>query len=279
MYGQVPGGAEEICSSAGTCGKGAPGAIVDEDGVYPKSCSPGHPRWLKDSMMSKLLTLALTGLLAAVTSAQAAPKVERLRGTIEAVAGGGFTLKTLDGKTERFALDPEAKVSWVVPAKLDQITDGVFIGTATKGEPPVALEVVLFPEAMRGTGEGHYDWDMIPDTTVGGGQVKSAMTNGTVKAATSSTVPEAPRVKSAMTNGTVKASGGGSERMLTVDYGKGQSIRILVPAQAPVVTFEPANASALSAGAKAFVVAARGDDDKLTARRVAVGKDGLTPPM
>ena len=229
--------------------------------------------------MAKITTLALMSLLAITSGAQAAPKVERLRGTVEAVKGDGFTLKTIDGKTEAVALPPDAKVSWVIPASLDEIKDGVFIGTATKGEPPVALEVVLFPEAMRGTGEGHYDWDMIPDHTAGGAQVKSAMTNGTVKADTRSTAPDAPRVKSAMTNGTVRASGGGAERTLTVDYGKGQSIQVLVPPSAPVVTFAPADASALKPGAKAFVVVAREEDGRLAARRVAVGKDGLTPPM
>ncbi|MCJ2069995.1 metal ABC transporter permease [Methylobacterium sp. J-030] len=229
--------------------------------------------------MSKPVMLALAGLLAAAAGAEAAPKVERLRGTIEAVEHGGFTLKTRDGKSESVALAPDAKVSWVVPASLDQIKDGVFIGTATKGEPPVALEVVLFPEAMRGTGEGHYDWDMLPDHAAGGAQVKSAMTNGTVTADARSTAPDAPRVKSAMTNGTVTARGGGAERTLTVDYGKGQSLQILVPPQAPVVSFAPADASALAPGAKAFVVVAREDDGHLTARRVAVGKDGLTPPM
>ena len=164
-------------------------------------------------------------------------------------------------------------------SSLDAIRDGVFIGTATKGEPPVALEVVLFPEAMRGTGEGHYDWDMIPDHTAGGAPVRSAMTNGTVKADVRSTAPDAPRVKSAMTNGTVKASRGGAERTLTVDYGQGQSLQILVPPQAPVVSFEPASAAAVAPGAKVFVIAARGDDGRITARRVAVGKGGLTPPM
>ncbi|KNY21518.1 hypothetical protein [Methylobacterium sp. ARG-1] len=226
--------------------------------------------------MARLPTLALASLLTLGAAAQAAAPPERLRGTIEAVEGGGFTLKTLDGKSERVTLAPDAKVSWVVPAQLDHIKDGVFIGTATKGEPPVALEVVLFPESMRGTGEGHYDWDVIPDHT-GGTAVKSTMTNGTVKAAAPAS--DAPRVKSAMTNGTVKASGTGAERTLTVDYGKGQSMKILVPPQAPVVTFEPADAAAISAGAKAFVVAARGEDGTITARRVAVGKDGLTPPM
>ncbi|SDM92472.1 hypothetical protein SAMN05216360_104275 [Methylobacterium phyllostachyos] len=229
--------------------------------------------------MVKSTTLAVISLLVITTGAQAASKVERLRGTIAAVEHGGFTLKTLDGKTETVTLPPDTKVAWVVPASLDQIKDGVFIGTATKGEPPVALEVVLFPEAMRGTGEGHYDWDMIPDRTTGGARVKSAMTNGTVTADTRSTAPDAPRVKSAMTNGTVTASGGGAQRTLTVDYGQGQSIQVLVPPQAPIVSFAPADAAALTPGAKAFVVVAREDDGRLTARRVAVGKDGLTPPM
>ena len=227
--------------------------------------------------------LALTTLVALAPGALAAPTVERLRGTVEAVEDGGFTFKTIDGHSERIGLAADSRFSWVVPASLDQIKDGVFIGTATKGEPPVALEVVLFPESMRGTGEGHYDWDMIPDRTADGAKVKSAMTNGTVTAGARSTAPDAPsdaapRVKSMMTNGTVKAGGGGAERTLTVDYGKGQSIQILVPPQAPVVTFEPADRGALSAGAKAFVVVAR-EDGKVTARRVAVGKDGLTPPM
>ncbi|AIQ93548.1 MULTISPECIES: hypothetical protein [Methylobacterium] len=229
--------------------------------------------------MTKLPTLVLASLLAVVTGAQAAPKIERLRGTVEAVSGDGFTVKTLDGASESVALAPDAKVSWVVPSSLDAIKDGVFIGTATKGEPPVALEVVLFPEAMRGTGEGHYDWDMIPDRTAAGAPVKSAMTNGTVKADVHATAPDAPRVKSAMTNGTVKASSGSAERTLTVDYGQGQSLQILVPPQAPVVSFEPATASAVAPGAKVFVIVARGDDGRVTARRVAVGKDGLTPPM
>ncbi len=229
--------------------------------------------------MIRITTLALAGLFALGAPAQAAPKVERLRGTIETIETGTFTLKTTDGQTERMTLAPDARISWVIPASLDQIKDGVFIGTATKGEPAVALEVVLFPESMRGTGEGHYDWDMLPDTGAGGTKVKSAMTNGTVKAGMPAADQDTPRVKTAMTNGTVRAGGSGAERTLTVDYGKGQSIQVLVPAQAPVVTFEPADRAALSAGAKAFVVVAREDDGTLTARRVAVGKDGLTPPM
>ncbi|MCJ2112498.1 metal ABC transporter permease [Methylobacterium sp. E-025] len=223
--------------------------------------------------MTRLPLLALAGLLS-IGGAQAAPVVERLRGTIEAVAPGAITLKTIDGVSETIALGDDTKFVSVVKASLDDVKEGTFIGTATKGESPrTAIEVVLFPEAMRGTGEGHYGWDAIPDTTAGGARVKSAMTNGTVKA-------DAPasRVKSAMTNGTVSASAaGGGERTLTVTYKDGAQT-VVVPPQVPVVTFVPADRAVLKPGAKAFVTAAR-DGSALSARRVAVGKDGLTPPM
>ncbi|MCJ2008155.1 metal ABC transporter permease [Methylobacterium sp. E-041] len=223
--------------------------------------------------MTRLPLLALAGLLS-IGGAQAAPVVERLRGTIEAVAPGAITLKTIDGVSETIALGDDTKFVSVVKASLDDVKEGTFIGTATKGESPrTAIEVVLFPEAMRGTGEGHYGWDAIPDTTAGGARVKSAMTNGTVKADA-----PAPRVKSAMTNGTVSASAaGGGERTLTVTYKDGAQT-VVVPPQVPVVTFEPADRAVLKPGAKAFVTAAR-DGSALSARRVAVGKDGLTPPM
>ncbi len=219
---------------------------------------------------------ALIGL----TSLAQAAAPERLRGTIETVEPNAITVKTSDGKSERVALADDAKVSWVIPASLDQIKEGTFIGTATKGENPMtALEVVLFPEAMRGTGEGQYPWDEIADTTAGGAKVRSAMTNGTVKAETTGSAAH-PKVKSAMTNGTVKADAGGKDgtKTLTVNYGSGQSSTILVPPSAPVVTFEPTTRTALGKGAKVFVVAIR-KDGTFTATRVAVGKDGLTPPM
>ncbi|WP_375454369.1 metal ABC transporter permease [uncultured Methylobacterium sp.] len=223
--------------------------------------------------MTRIPALALASLLT-LTAAQAAPQVERLRGTIEAVEPGSITLRTIDGASETVALADDTKFVSVVKASLDDVKDGTFIGTATKGENPrTAIEVVLFPEAMRGTGEGHYGWDTIPDTTAGGARVKSAMTNGTVRADA-----PAPRVKSAMTNGTVAGStGAGGARTLTVTYKDGAQT-VLVPPQAPVVAFEPADRSVLKPGAKAFVTAAR-DGATVSARRVAVGKDGLTPPM
>ncbi|WP_411901396.1 metal ABC transporter permease [Methylorubrum thiocyanatum] len=227
--------------------------------------------------MKPFATLAATALFALI-GATAASALERVRGTIDRADGSTLTVKSESGAVETIDVS-SAKVVSVVPSNLDAIKDGVFIGTATKGESPMtALEVVLFPEAMRGTGEGHYAWDAITDHTAGGSKVKSAMTNGTVKAETS----DAPKVKSAMTNGTVqagKAAAEGGSRTLTVSYGKdGGTKTIVVPPSAPIVAFEQADKSVLAPGGKVFAVVAK-DGGKTDAKLVAVGKDGLTPPM
>ncbi|WP_336490580.1 metal ABC transporter permease [Methylobacterium nigriterrae] len=224
----------------------------------------------------KRITLAAAGLLALTGAAQAAPELQRVRGTVESAEAGAVTIKTSDGASETVQLGG-AKYVWVVRSSLDAIKDGVFIGTATKGENPMtALEVVIFPDSMRGTGEGHYAWDAITDHTASGGaKVKSAMTNGTVKTESSA----GPKVKSAMTNGTVaKSSGASGEKVLTVTYDKEGAKQIAVPPQAPIVAFEPADQAILKPGSKIFVVAAK-DGSKLDGKLVAVGKNGLTPPM
>ncbi|APX86169.1 metal ABC transporter permease [Methylorubrum extorquens] len=228
-------------------------------------------------MRTALAVAALTTLAGAAQAAE----LQRVRGTIEKSDAGTVTIKTTDGTSETVQVGG-AKFAWVVKSSLDQIKDGTFIGTATKGENPMtALEVVLFPESMRGTAEGHYGWDAIPDHTTGGGGpvVKSSMTNGTVKAGGSS-AGGAPKVKSSMTNATVASSnaGSGGERTLTVTYDKDGSKTIVVPPKAPIVAFDPADKSILTPGAKIFVVAAK-DGGKLDGKLVAVGKDGLTPPM
>lgn len=224
--------------------------------------------------MRTLTKLAVAGL-SLLSSTAFAADLERVRGTIEKVDSDTLTVAGEGGpKTVSLA---GARYAWVVKSSLDTIKDGAFIGTATKGENPMtALEVVIFPEALRGQGEGHYAWDAITDHTAAasGAKVKSAMTNGTVQ----STGSAAPKVKSAMTNGTVASSAAaGGSRTLTVSYKEG-SKQIVVPPQAPVVAFEPSDKAVLQPGAKVFVVAAP-EGGKLGAKFVAVGKDGLTPPM
>ncbi|KAB1071488.1 metal ABC transporter permease [Methylobacterium planeticum] len=226
--------------------------------------------------MTRITTFAVAGLLALTGAASAAPQLERVRGTIDSADANSVTITTNEGKSETVQIGG-AKFVWVQKSSLDNIKDGVFIGTATKGENPMtALEVVIFPDSMRGTGEGHYAWDAITDhTAAGGAKVKSAMTNGTVKSEPSA----GPKVKSAMTNGTVaRSSGASGEKMLTVTYDKEGSKQIAVPPQAPIVAFEPADKAILKPGSKIFAVVAK-DGDKLDGKMLAVGKDGLTPPM
>jgi hypothetical protein len=229
-----------------------------------------------EDQMRLFLIPTVASLLTVPSAVLAAQMPERIRGMVETVETGSMTVHTIDGGTATIALTKETSVVSLVKSSLKAITGGSFIGTATKGDnPPTALEIHIFPESMRGTGEGHRDWDMIPDTLAGGGRVKSAMTNGTVKA----TVPPAPRVKSAMTNGTVsKSSAVNGEQMLTLTYGNGESRTVAVSPQTPIVAYELADQSAIRPGAKVFITATR-VGDKLTAIRVNVGKDGITPAM
>ncbi|UHC19773.1 metal ABC transporter permease [Methylobacterium currus] len=224
--------------------------------------------------MTILRTIAAAGFTVAASAvAFAAPQVERLRGTIERVEADAVIIRTRAGATETIRLGAGTRVAQLAPASLDQVKDGSFIGTAAKagtkpGDPPVALEVLIFPETLRGAGEGHYPWDRLPDGA-GSGPVETSMTNGTVKA---------PEVETSMTNGTVAGAAGGSGgRTLTVSY-KGQSLAVAVPPGTPVVMLEPADRAVLVPGAKVFASAVR-DGDRLEARSISVGKDGLTPPM
>ncbi|SEO98316.1 hypothetical protein SAMN04487843_105293 [Methylobacterium sp. ap11] len=239
--------------------------------------------------MPLLRTIAAAGLMLAAggpfAAALAAPQVERLRGTIERVEGDAVTIRTRAGTIETVRLGTGTRVAQLAPASLDDVKDGSFIGTAAKagpkpGDPPVALEVLIFPEALRGAGEGHYPWDRLPDGAASG-PVETSMTNGTVKAPevetsmTNGTV-KAPGVETTMTNGTV-AGAPGAARSLTVSY-KGQSLAVAVPPGTPIVRLEPADRAVLVPGAKVFASAVR-EGDRLEARSVSVGKDGLTPPM
>ncbi len=228
--------------------------------------------------MLRLTALAAAGLFALSTSAFAAPELVRVRGTLEQMTVTSITVKMKDGKTQEIALKPDTAFVSVVKSSLDNVGDGKFIGTATKGDnPPTALEVVIFPEEMKGTGEGNYAWDEITDTTASGGSsmTKSSMTNGTVK----KPMAGGAMTKSSMTNGTVKSGedkGGG--KTIDVTYDGGQSKTVLVPPSAPIVAFEKSDKSILVKGAPVFSVAAK-DGDALTGKLVAIGKDGVVPPM
>lgn len=211
----------------------------------------------------------------------------RLRGSLSAINSNTMTVTTYDGASAPVTLDSQTKYAWVVKSSLATLKQGDFIGTATTGPDSdlKAVEIVIFPEAMRGTGEGHYGWDT-PGVIQAAGQSSgsaSAMTNGTVtqSAMTNGTVDQSAMTngvvqQSGMTNGTVTADAhGGAAAKLTIGY-KGGTAQVSVPQGTPVVRFEPTDRASLAKGQKLFI---KLDNDQKTAQFVAIGKHGLTPPM
>jgi len=197
--------------------------------------------------LSALLIAAVSA--AAVAQAPANPPV-RIRGTVERIDRTNLSVKANDGQSMNVKLADNFAVMGIAKASLADVASGKFIGTTTVGERAgalVALEVHIFPENMRGTGEGHYDWDLRPS---------SKMTNANVASVTSM----------------------GKDRVLTVQY-KGGEKKVLVPEKAVIVSFTPTDRSELKPGAKVFVNAQRQPDGSLTAARVNVGLHGQVPPM
>ncbi len=205
-------------------------------------------------LLSKRALLAGTCAVAWVsgaggTASAQAPARPFVRGVIESFDGRELHVTTRTGEKVALKLAENPRVSMVVPISLDAIKPGSFIGTAAVSQPDgtlKALEVHVFPEAMRGAGEGHRPWDRGTGST---------MTNGTV--------------------GEVKVSSG---RLLTLTY-KGGEQKVFVPESAPVVTYEQGSLTDLKPGAHVFTAATHGPDEVLTTASVSVGKDGLVPPM
>ncbi len=217
----------------------------------------------------------LVGLALPTTAGAATP--QRLRGTITSISGNTVHVKTNAGTDTTITLAADTHYATVSKASLADVKPGTFIGTATKGSGDylTALEVVIFPEAMRGTGEGHYPWDRITDTTAGGmHSTTSAMTNGNVSAA----LPAGGTANSSMTNGNVStATDAGGAQKLTVTY-KGGKQSIIVPPTAPIVLIHPADRSALAGGDRLFAVVVP-DGSTMDAKLMTVGSRGVVPPM
>ncbi|MGC8477807.1 MAG: hypothetical protein ACP5NP_15765 [Acetobacteraceae bacterium] len=223
--------------------------------------------------MRPLLAVCLAATVAIATPALAAPV--RVRGTIATVHGNTMEVRTTAGPMRRIALGAKTVFHRVTRSSLSRVAPGSYIGTAAKSVDGklVALEVLVFPPAMRGVGEGHYKWDRLPDPTrPGHATAASSMTNGTVTTAAPATVA------TTMTNGTVAAAAGaaGGER-ITVTY-KGGKQQVLVPPSVPIVTLLPGSRAELKPGAPVFVVA-KPMGGALTALAVNVGIDGVRPPM
>jgi hypothetical protein len=195
--------------------------------------------------------LAFAFLVAAGVSAAGAAETVHVRGTIVGLDGSTLTVKTREGPNAAVMLKPGFKVAGIAKASVDDIKPGDFVGIAslpTSSGGDGAIEVLVFPPAMKGTGEGSYPWDLKP---------KSSMTNATV------------------TNAVKGVEG----RTLDLSYSGGKEKKISIPDGVPIVTFSPATEADLKPGATVFVPAQKGDDGALAAGFVAVGKNGVDPPM
>jgi hypothetical protein len=193
--------------------------------------------------------LALAVAIVAIASAQEA--TVRVRGTIDGVDGQTMSVTARDGAKLTIKIADNATVAGIVKAAMSDIKPGTYVGVA--GIPQEdgsqrALEVLIFPEAMRGTAEGFRPWDLRPNST---------MTNATVAEVI------------------VKADA----QTMTLKYKDGEKI-VIVPPGVPIVAYAPGDKSELKAGAKIFIAgAAKQPDGSLVAARIGVGRDGLTPPM
>jgi hypothetical protein len=226
--------------------------------------------------MPRLLALVIAAsVFGTSTAAFAAPALEHVRGTVKSISDTELVVHTTGGTDETVHLTGTTGYLTVAKSNLDHIDPGGYIGVATKsiGDKPVALGVLLFPPAMKGALEGHFDWDPIPDTTLSGSATTaSAMTNGTVAAATPAA--GARTVKSSMTNGTVSSAGASvGAKQVTVTYQGGKQI-VLVPPTAPVVTVVPGGKSDVMVGKVVFINAVR-QDGQLDAAAVFVGLNFL----
>jgi hypothetical protein len=220
------------------------------------------------AVLTTLLSMAL--LLQACGKPSSTSQPEHVRGAVQTVDGQALTIATSAGSV-RVQLAPSTAIATVVQSDRAHLTDGSFLGITSVVAPDGsrrAVEVHVFPESMRGTGEGSRGWDWP------GASADSKMTNGTASKMTNGTVSN-----STMTNGTVTADGGSS---LTLQYKDGASKgsqAITIPPGVPVDAIEPGQSADLQPGVHVFVVATRNSAGVLVADRVLVGKDGVVPPM
>jgi hypothetical protein len=219
--------------------------------------------------MTVLSIAAAAVWLTAITASAASEQEEHVRGVVGAVENDTLTVKAADGRPQKLKLGDKTRVSFATKADLGAIAKNQFVGTTAveaRDGTLRAVEVHVFPEAMRGAGEGHRPWDLKPGST---------MTNATV-AGVEASKPGAP---STMTNAKVSdVSGAAGGKRLTLSYPGGEKT-VLVPPGTPVVRLEPANRSALAEGQHVFAAGSRQPDGTVLVERMVVGKDGVVPPM
>lgn len=174
----------------------------------------------------------------------------RIRGTVERIDGPVFVVKNRDGSEVKLVTTEDKPLFVaIVPATMKDIKQGMYVGSAgvmQEDGTQKAIEVHIFPESMRGTGDGHYDWDLLP---------KSKMTNGNVEQAVT----------------------GVDGPVLHVKYKDGEKKLVVTP-QTVVVTYEFGKREEVQPGTKIFVSAAKKQPDgTLLTPRITYGRNGEGP--
>ena len=180
-----------------------------------------------------------------------AQETVRVRGTIDRVEGPVYVIKNREGAEVRLTVTDNPLFVAIVKSSMADIKPGMFVGSTGMTQPDGsqrAIEVHIFPESMRGTGEGHYDWDLKPNTK--------------------------------MTNANVEQTVAGTDGpILSVKYKDGEK-KLMVTPETAVVTYVTGSKDDLKPGIKVFVGAAKKQPDgTVQTPRITYGKDGLTPPM
>jgi len=197
-----------------------------------------------------LVALAMVVASSLFAVAQQPPTPTRVRGTIEGVDGDVIAVKSRSGESVKLRMTGDMRLVGIIKISLADIKLGSFIGTTTVPGPDGrqdAVEVHVFPEDMRGTGEGSRPYDLRPNST---------MTNATV----------------------AETVAGNDGQTLMIKYKDGEK-KVVVGPDTPVVTYVPADRSELKAGAKIIAFVKQLPDGSFETNRISVGRDGLTPPM
>jgi len=205
---------------------------------------------LVPSLAALVLITVSSVAVVSLAIAQQPPTPSRVRGTIEAVDGDVLSVKSRSGEDVKLRMTDDMKVVGIIKISLADIKLGSFIGATTVPGPDGgqnAVEVHVFPEDMRGTGEGSRAYDLRPNST---------MTNATV----------------------AQTVAGNDGQTLTIKYKDGEK-KIVVGPDTPVVTYVPADKSELKPGARVIAFVKKLPDGLFETNRISVGRDGLTPPM
>jgi hypothetical protein len=204
----------------------------------------------RSTLARPLIAVAMVAASVLGATAQQSPTPTRVRGTIEGIDGDVITVKSRGGEDVKLHMVSGMRIVGIIKISLADIKPGSFIGTTTvpgADGRQNAVEVHVFPENMRGTGEGSRPYDLKPNST---------MTNATV----------------------AETVAGNDGQTLTVKYKDGEK-KVTVGPDTPIVTYVAGEKSDLKAGAKVIAFIKQLPDGSLETNRISVGRGGLTPPM